>query len=102
MYYKRSFRKSDTYSLKEALEAHFNVYKLKDKFDGVKVMQSWGEIMGLPIADQTSEIFIKNDVLFVRIKSAVLRSELQMSKSKVLFLLNQKFSYQVVKDITFL
>jgi hypothetical protein len=99
---KNNNRKADTYSLKEAIDVLLDTYRIRVKFDETQIVQSWGEIMGLPIAEKTTQIYLKDKILYVRIISAPLRNELQMSKNKIVFLLNQKFQYDVIKDITFL
>jgi hypothetical protein len=99
---KNNTRKADTYSLKEAIDVLLDTYRIRVKFDETQIVQSWGEIMGLPIAEKTTQIYLKDKILYVRIISAPLRNELQMSKNKIVFLLNQKFQYDVIKDITFL
>jgi hypothetical protein len=99
---KNNTRKADTYSLKEAIDVLLDTYRIRVKFDETQIVQSWGEIMGLPIAEKTTQIYLKDKILYVRIISAPLRNELQMSKNKIVFLLNQKFRYDVIKDITFL
>jgi len=95
-------RKADTYTMKEAIDALLDSYKLRTKLDSTQIIQSWAEIMGQPIAEKTSQIFIKDKILCVKIISAPLRNELQMSKNKIVYLLNQKFQYEVIIDITFL
>ncbi|KOY85490.1 hypothetical protein AD998_04375 [bacterium 336/3] len=95
-------RKADTYTMKEAIDALLDSYKLRTKLDSTQIVQSWSDIMGLPIAEKTTTIFIKDKVLCVKIISAPLRNELQMSKDKIIYLLNQKFQYDVINDITFL
>jgi hypothetical protein len=99
---KNNNRKADTYSLKEAIDVLLDTYRIRVKFDETQIVQSWGEIMGLPIAEKTTQIYLKDKILYVRIISAPLRNELQMSKNKIVFLLNQKFQYDIIKDITFL
>ena len=63
---------------------------------------SWEKIMGKTIAKRTQKIFIKDKKLFVKLNSAPLKSELIMSKSKIMALFFQEFGEAVVDDIIFL
>lgn len=98
---KYSERKSDTSSLKEAIDAMIDSYKLRGKFDQKKLISSWESMMGKPISKRTEKIYIKDDVLFVKLNSAPLRHELTISKSKVLEIIHKKFDASLVKDVLF-
>jgi mRNA-degrading endonuclease YafQ of YafQ-DinJ toxin-antitoxin module len=95
-------RKADTYTLKEAIETFLKVSPIKNQYQENALVSAWSEIMGVPIAEKTTQIYIKDKTLFVRISSAPLRSELQMSKIKILQLYAQKFDTTSLKDIVFL
>lgn len=95
-------RKADTYTLKEAIETFLKVSPIKNQYQENALVSAWSEIMGVPIAEKTTQIYIKDKTLFVRISSAPLRSELQMSKAKILQLYAQKFDTISLKDIVFL
>lgn len=95
-------RKANTYTLKEAIEVFLKAVPIKDQYQESAMISAWSEIMGQPIAEKTNQIYIKDKVLFVKISSAPLRSELQMSKAKILKLYAQKFDATSLKDVVFL
>jgi len=103
MKYKDKFaqRKSDTSSLKEAIDAMIDSYKLRGKFDENKLISSWEIMMGKPISRRTEKMFIKNKVLFVKLNSAPLRQELTISKSKVLEIIHRNFDQELILDVKF-
>ena len=76
----------------EGLETPLNQYRLID---------SWGEVMGKGIYSYTGDIFIKNQTLFVKIKSAVLRQELTVGRKNIAKRLNDHVGAQVITDIRF-
>ncbi len=76
----------------EGLETPFNQYRL---------IESWKEVMGQGIAQYTGDIFIKNQTLYVQIKSSVLKQELSMSRASLTRRLNEHIKAQVITDITF-
>jgi predicted nucleic acid-binding Zn ribbon protein len=95
-------RKADTYTLKEAIETFLKVSPIKNQYQENSLVTAWGEIMGKPIAEKTTQIYVKDKVLFVRLSSAPLRNELQMSKAKILQLYAKKFENTYLKDVIFL
>ncbi|MCD8236528.1 MAG: DUF721 domain-containing protein [Prevotellaceae bacterium] len=76
----------------EGLETPLNQYRL---------IESWKEVMGEGIARYTGNLFIKNQTLFVQIKSSVLRQDLSMSRGNLVKRLNEHVKAQVITDITF-
>jgi len=103
MRYKNKFseRKSDTSSVKDAIEAMIDSYKLRGKFDQTKLINSWESMMGKPISRRTEKMFIKDKILFVKLNSAPLRQELTISKSKVLEIIHRHFDKNLVTDVKF-
>jgi predicted nucleic acid-binding Zn ribbon protein len=94
-------RKSETSTLKEAIDAMIDSYKLRPKFDQNRLINSWESMMGKPIARRTEKMYIKDQVLFVKLNSAPLRQELTISKGKVLAIIHKKFDKEVVSDVLF-
>ena len=76
-------------------------YKLRGKFDEKKLINSWGTLMGKPIARRTEKIFIKDRILFVKLNSAPLRQELTIAKSKVLEIIHRNFDKNLIDDVKF-
>ncbi|MBO5025992.1 MAG: DUF721 domain-containing protein [Bacteroidaceae bacterium] len=76
----------------EGLETPLNQYRL---------IESWKEVMGEGIARYTGNLFIKNQTLFVQIKSSVLKQDLSMSRGNLVKRLNEHVKAQVITDITF-
>lgn len=76
----------------EGLETPLNQHKL---------IAAWPEVMGEGIRRYTGEVFIKNQTLFVQIRSSVLRQELNMTKANLIAKLNGYVNAQVICDIKF-
>lgn len=102
MYKKYDSRKAEVFTLKEAVQDLLNTYRIKDRFDEAQLIASWEKLMGTPIAKRTNKIFIKNKVMFVELKSAPLKHELNQSKSKVLGLFRQEFGPDIVNEVIFM
>lgn len=91
-----------TQSFKQAFGKFLKNEKLEKQFNEKRLIHSWREIMGEPIANRTTNIFIKDSVLVVKLSSAPLKQELNMAKEKVLELFEKKLGTQVVKEVRFI
>lgn len=76
----------------EGLETPYNEYRL---------VESWAEVMGQGIANYTGEVVIRNRVLYVQLKSSVLRQELSMNRKRLVQKLNEHVGAQVIDNIVF-
>ena len=94
-------RESNQQTLKQAIERLMQAYRLSDKMLEMDVIKAWEEMMGKAIAKRTEEIFIKDKVLYLKLRSAPLREELILSKTKMIKMLNEKAGKELVKDIYF-
>ncbi|MNE98464.1 hypothetical protein D3C80_1969760 [compost metagenome] len=61
-----------------------NVYKLKGKFDETSVVALWPDLMGKAIANRTTQIYVSQKKLFVRIESSVIKNELLMVRTGII------------------
>jgi hypothetical protein len=76
----------------EGLETPLNQHRL---------ISSWGEVMGKGILTYTGELFIKNQTLWVKINSSVIRQELSVGRAQIVRRLNEHVGAQVVTDVKF-
>ncbi len=95
-------RKSDTSTVGEAMNELLNAYKLKNRFEQTQLINSWERLMGEPIARRTDNLYIRDRKLYVKLNSAALKQELNMSKSKILSIFLKEFGEVIVEDVVFL
>jgi predicted nucleic acid-binding Zn ribbon protein len=95
-------RKPNDITLKEGIGKLLNVYKLKGKFDETSVVALWPELMGTAIANRTTQIYVSQKKLFIRIESSVIKNELLMVRSGILQKINERAGSEVISDIVFL
>lgn len=74
----------------EGLESPLNEYRL---------IQAWETVLGKAIARYTSNIYIKNQTLYVHLTSPALRQNLQMSRQTIVQRLNEAVGAQVIVNI---
>ncbi len=95
-------RKPNDKTMKEAIAQMLNVYKIKRRFDETAIITAWPEIVGKPVANRTSEIFVNNKRLFLRIESSVVKNELLMMRSQIIEKINTQAGDVLVEEIIFL
>ena len=89
----------DVKPLGDLIKEFYEVHKGSEYLDEQKVLNSWKEVVGPFIASHTIDLSIKNQVLFVRVDSDALRSELGYSKSLLLRNLNEVVGKEIMKEI---
>ena len=89
----------DVKPLGDLIKEFYEQHRGSDDLDEVKVINSWPKVVGPFIASHTIDLSIKNQVLFVRVDSDALRSELCYSKSLLLKNLNEMVGKEMITDI---
>lgn len=95
-------RTADTQSLKDTIQELLKVYRIQGKVTQQQVIASWEKIMGKAIALKTKELYFQDRKLFVNLTSAPLKHELNMSKTKVIELINEEIGQEFITEIVFL
>lgn len=94
-------RKNETQPIKSVIKEYIDALGHRRKLREVNIVSHWERIMGKPIANQTTGVFIKNKVLFVKIKSPALRNELLMRKESVVDHLNKHAGEKIIEKVIF-
>ena len=95
-------RKKEAAPLEAAFNELLKAYRLEGKYKEKLLINSWVELVGHTIASRTSSVFIKDQKLMVRITSGPVKKELQLNRSKVLALIEEKIGKGVVEDLVIL
>ena len=89
----------DVRPLGDLIKEFYELHKGPEYLEEQRIIQSWPQVVGPFIASHTIDLSIKNQVLFVRVDSDALRSELSYSKSLLLKNLNEMVGKEMVKEI---
>ena len=89
----------DVRTVGELVREFYELHKGPDYIDELKVINSWKKVVGPFIASHTIDLAIRNHVLYVRVDSDALRSELSYSKSLLLKNLNEMVGKEVISEI---
>ena len=73
--------------------------ELYHKMLEARVQRLWGELFGLTVAEATSNVYVKNRVLYVFMTSSVVRSELLSMRKRLVATLNKHAGSDVIDDI---
>lgn len=95
-------RKPNDIILKDAITKMIDVYRIRKKFDETAIVAIWPEIMGTAIANRTTQIYIHDKKLFLRIESSVIKNELLMVKQGIIKRLNDHAGSEVILEMVFL
>jgi predicted nucleic acid-binding Zn ribbon protein len=92
-------RKSNTQKLGEIVREYLEQMMIDRKLKEFNIIRSWEELMGKPVAERTGNIYIKNKVLFLELKSSVLKNELMMMRQSIIDKINEKAGEKVIEKI---
>ncbi|WP_316768882.1 DUF721 domain-containing protein [Pedobacter frigiditerrae] len=95
-------RKPNDISLKDAITKMLSVYRLRGKYDETGIVVHWPELMGTAVANRTTQIYVSQGKLFVRIESSVIKNELLMVRTGIIDKLNERAGSKVISEIVFL
>jgi predicted nucleic acid-binding Zn ribbon protein len=94
-------RKNNENKVSDVIELMLNQYGLSAQYREFRLLQSWSELMGPMIANRTEDIYIRNKILFIKLKSAALRNELMYEKARLVNRLNEAAGEAVIEEIVF-
>ena len=86
-------------TLKEALKAMIDHYRLKGKLNQNRIKSLWAQLMGPSIAGYTKEIRLQRNKLYLTIESAPLRQELSYGKDKIRKMLNEELGEEYIEEV---
>ena len=86
-------------NISRVIDDIFSQKHFKIGIDNVKVQEAWTETMGKNINRYISKVYYKKGVLFIKLKSSVLKEELKFEKNKVIKLINRKLGKEYIKDL---
>lgn len=89
-------------SLKEWLQVFVHSPQIRAKLYQTRIEKMWKELMGPLVSSYTRRIKLDEQVLFIYVDSAPLKSELTMMKENIRTLVNEKLGEEFVKEVRIL
>ncbi|MGP1481089.1 MAG: DciA family protein [Hoylesella enoeca] len=93
--------KRDVLPLSQILQRLLREGGFETPLNQKRLVESWSKVAGPTVAHYTSETFIKNQTLFVKLLNPALRQDLLMMRSQLICRLNAEVGSQVITDIRF-
>lgn len=88
-------------TLKTVINRMLKAYGLEEGYFKTLLINSWPVVMGKMVNAKTSDLKIKNKVLYVKMTSAPLKQELSYGKQKIVSMLNEHVGQEVITDVVF-
>jgi predicted nucleic acid-binding Zn ribbon protein len=92
-------KKSNLIKLGDAINQLFKQEKLDIKISQFTVKNSWKDVVGEVIAQNTTEVSFNNTTVFVGLNSAALKHELSFRKEEIVNSINKFCGYKLVDTI---
>lgn len=93
--------KRDVKSLSDLLQTVLRKEGFETPLLQRRLVASWDAVVGSTISRYTSDKFIKNQTLFVKINNPALRQDLSMMRQKLVQRLNSQVGSFIISDIKF-
>jgi hypothetical protein len=73
--------------------------ELYHKMLEARVQRLWGELLDPSVARYTTNVYVKNRILYVSVASSVVRSELISARKRLVLMLNEHAGSDVIDDV---
>lgn len=94
-------RKTNEQSLGDVIRQWLKQSNMEEKITEVRINASWEKIMGGDIQKLTERLVYRKRILTVYLRSAPLREELSMAKTKIAQMINKEAGSNVVDEVIF-
>ena len=92
-------KRGEIKNISKVIKEVFSQKHFRIGIDNIKVQEAWLKTMGKNIQKYTYKVVYKKGILYVKLKSSVLKEELIFEKIKVINLLNKELGKEYIKDI---
>ncbi len=92
-------KKQEPVNIGEALNKFFEQRKLNQANNEGQALEIWGEVVGEYIKNATEDAYIRNGVIYIKVRSAVVRTDLLMRKAYIVKQINERIGKNAVINI---
>lgn len=92
-------RQNDFQSMQDLMKTVIQENNLTRGMQQILVTEAWAKIMGKGVVSYTSGLNLRGNVLYIQLKSAVLREELSYGKDKIIKMLNEELGENLISKI---
>ncbi len=92
-------RKSNTQPIEDVIREYLKEMNIDQKLKEVGIVSQWEKLMGKTVAVRTSQIYIRNHILYIHVTSSVLKNELLMMRQAIIEKINEEAGEKIVEQI---
>ena len=92
-------KRGELKNLSKIIEDVFSQKHFRIGIDNIKVQEAWVKTMGKNIQKYTYKVYYRKGILYVKLKSSVLKEELTFEKVKIIKLINKELGKEYIKDM---
>ena len=85
--------------IKNIIESFVEQDSISDGIFNVKIQKAWENAVEKKILDYTKEIYVKGDILYIKVSNPILKQEILYSRQKVINLINEELEKDLIKKI---
>lgn len=93
-------KRNDAEQIGKLIQQFLRQESLESPLNEQRLLDAWPQVLG-PAAAYTSNLYIRNQTLYVHLTSAALRQELMMGREVLVRTLNQRVGAMVITNIIF-
>lgn len=87
--------------LGDVLSALVERYGYRDRFDAARAVEAWPRLAGEAVAGVTEQVWMRHGTLYVKVRSAAWRHQLQFQRDAWRVRLNEHLGRAVVDEVVF-
>ena len=92
-------KRGELKNISKIIEDVFSQKHFRIGIDNIKVQDAWVKTMGKNIQKYTYKVYYQKGILYVKLKSSVLKEELTFEKVKNIKLINNELGKEYIKDM---
>ena len=92
-------RKSNTQPIEDVIREYLKEMNIDQKLKEVGIVSQWEKLMGKTVAVRTSQIYIRNHILYIHVTSSVLKNELLMMRQAIIEKINEEAGEKLVEQM---
>ena len=85
--------------IKNIIESFVEQDSISDGIFNIKIQKAWENAVEKKILDYTKEIYVKGDILYIKVSNPILKQEILYSRQKVINLINEELDKDLIKKI---
>tara|TARA_Y100000768_G_scaffold208975_1_gene157406 strand:- start:404 stop:697 length:294 start_codon:yes stop_codon:yes gene_type:complete len=85
--------------IKNIIESFVEQDSISDGIFNIKIQKAWENAVEKKILDYTKEIYVKSDILYIKVSNPILKQEILYSRQKVINLINEELEKDLIKKI---